>query len=46
VKHRLVPVANAYPWCSAGWFEETASAAHVKTIYGMKSDGARVSDDF
>ena len=25
VKHELVPVANLYPWCSAAWFERTAS---------------------
>jgi putative transposase len=25
VKHRLVPVASQYPWCSAAWFERTAS---------------------
>ena len=30
VKHGLVPVANQYPWCSAAWFERTASAAMVK----------------
>jgi putative transposase len=32
VKHGLVPVANQYPWCSAAWFERTASAAQVKSI--------------
>jgi putative transposase len=37
VKHGLVPVANQYPWCSAAWFERTATPAQVKTIYG--SDG-------
>ena len=26
VKHGLVPVANQYPWCSAAWFERTASS--------------------
>jgi putative transposase len=31
VKHGLVSVANQYPWCSAGWFERTASAATVRT---------------
>src|SRR5437773_54542 len=24
VRHKLVPVANQYPWCSAAWFERTA----------------------
>ena len=32
VKHGLVPVANQYPWCSAAWFERTASPAQVRTI--------------
>lgn len=26
VKHRLVAVAEQYPWCSAAWFQEQASA--------------------
>src|SRR4051812_10697099 len=29
VKHRLVPVANQYRWCSARWFERVASPAQV-----------------
>ena len=46
VKHGLVPVANQYPWCSAAWFERTASAAQVKTIYRFKIDAVKVEDDF
>jgi putative transposase len=46
VKHRLVAVANQYPWCSAAWFERVASAAQVKTIYGFKTDRVKVTDDF
>ncbi len=46
VHHRLVPVANAYPWCSARWFERTATPAQVKTIYGFKTDQMKVVDDF
>jgi len=46
VKHRLVPVASRYPWCSASWFERTSSAAQVKTIYGFKIDRVKVEDDF
>ena len=30
VKHGLVAVANQYPWCSAGWFERTASEDHLR----------------
>ncbi|MCF7765797.1 MAG: hypothetical protein K9N62_19180 [Verrucomicrobia bacterium] len=46
VKHRLVPVANQYPWCSAAWFERTASPAQVNTIYRFKTDKLQVPDDF
>jgi putative transposase len=46
VKHRLVPVANQYPWCSAAWFERTASPSQVRTIYNFKIDKVRVVDNF
>jgi len=46
VKHGLVPVANQYRWCSAAWFERTASPAQVKTIYSFKTDKVNVYDDF
>jgi REP-associated tyrosine transposase len=46
VKHGLVPVANQYPWCSAAWFERTASPASVKTIYSFKTDRLRIDDNF
>jgi putative transposase len=46
VKHKLVPVANQYPWCSAAWFERVASPAQVKSIYDFKIDRVKVDDDF
>ena len=46
VKHGLVHLANQYPWCSAAWFERTASPAIVKTIYSFKIDKLNVNDDF
>jgi putative transposase len=46
VKHGLVPVANQYRWCSAAWFERTASPAMVKAIYRFKVDSIHVDDDF
>lgn len=46
VKHRLVKVANQYPWCSAGWFERTASQSAVKTIYSFKTDKLKIDDDY
>jgi putative transposase len=46
VKHGLVPVANQYPWCSAGWFESNARAGFVKSVYSFKTDAIKVPDDF
>jgi putative transposase len=46
VKHGVVPVAADYPWCSASWFERTATPAQVKTIHALKTDRVRVQDDF
>ena len=46
VKHGLVALANQYPWCSAQWFERTASPAQIRTIYGFRTDKLQVLDDF
>ena len=46
VKHGLVPVACQYPWCSAAWFERTASPAMVKSIYRFKTDKVSLADEF
>jgi len=46
VKHGLVPIVSQYPWCSARWFERTATPAQIKTIYGLKTDQIRLPDDF
>jgi len=46
VKHGLVMVANQYPFCSAAWFERTASPAKVKSIYLFKTDRISVADEF
>jgi putative transposase len=46
VKHGLVRVANQYPWCSAGWLEQTAPPGQVKTIYSFGIQRVRVYDDF
>ena len=45
-KHGCVTSANQYPWCSAAWFEGTASAAQIKTIYGFKTDRLTIQDDY
>ena len=46
VKHGLVPAANLYPWCSAAWFERTATPAQVQTIYAFPTDRMNVYDDY
>ena len=46
VKHGLVPVACQYPWCSAAWFERTASPAMAKSIYRFKTDRLVMADEF
>ena len=46
VKHGLVDNANKYPWCSAAWFERTATPAQMQTIYSFKTDKLSVYDDF
>lgn len=46
VKHGVATVANQYPCCSAAWFERTATAAQVKTIYSFKTDQLHVDDDY
>ena len=46
VRHGLVTAANAYPFCSAAWFEQYATPAQVGTIYSLKIDRVEVYDDF
>jgi putative transposase len=44
VRHGLVAFANQYPWCSAGWFEKSASPAQVRSIYRFKTDRIEPAD--
>ena len=46
VKHGLVQLASHYRWCSAAWFERTASAAWLKTVSAFKTDRLKIPDDF
>ncbi|PAW86777.1 MAG: hypothetical protein B9S26_15260 [Opitutia bacterium Tous-C4FEB] len=46
VKHGLVSVANQYPYCSAAWFERTATPAQIKTIYGFAINRIQLPDDY
>jgi len=46
VKHGLVLQASEYRWCSAAWFEHTATRAQVRTIYGFRTDRVKIDDDY
>ena len=46
VKHGLAKVSNQYAWCSARWFEKTATPAVVNTIYRFKTDKLNITDDY
>lgn len=44
--HGLVHAAIQYPWCSARWFDESASAVLARTISRIKIDRVTIRDDF
>ncbi len=44
VKHGIVHQAEAYPWCSAGWFARTATPAFYRRIRSMPTDRLNVLD--
>jgi putative transposase len=46
VRHGVVTEASLYPWCSAAWFERTATPAQVKTVYAFRTDRLKVVDDY
>ena len=46
VRHGLVAEAHEYPWCSAGWFQRTASPSQVRTVYALRTDTLRVQDEY
>jgi putative transposase len=46
VHHKLVDSAVAYRWCSASWFERTASPAFANTVAQFRTDRVKVDDDF
>ncbi len=46
VHHGLVPVASQYPWCSAAWFEQTATPAQVKVLESFPIGRVKVYDDY
>ena len=46
VHHGIVADARQYRWCSASWFERTASPSFVATVERMKIDRVKVYDPF
>jgi len=46
VHHRLVREPSLYPWCSAGWFQQRATAAFYKTVMRFGTERLTVPDDF
>jgi putative transposase len=44
--HGLVREPSLYPWCSAGWFQQTATAAFFNTVMKMKVDRVHALDEF
>ncbi len=45
-RHGLVAKASDYAWCSAQWFEQTATPSFRKTVCSFKTDRLSVRDDF
>gem|GEM_PF-1888095 len=46
VRHGLVPVANQHPWCSAGWFDRTATPAQINTTHSFHCNNVKEADEF
>ncbi len=45
VHHRMAAVVGDYRWCSAAWFQATASPAFVKTVASFKTDRLSAAED-
>jgi putative transposase len=45
-RHGIVEVATAYPWCSAGWFEQRADSAFHRMVTSFPIDRVNVHDEF
>lgn len=46
VKHKLVTVAEQYPFCSAAWFKSEAEPNFRKKVESFRYDNVNVPDDF
>ena len=46
VKHKLVDLAEEYPWCSTSWFLQNAKTSHRKVVLSFKTDKIEIHDDY
>jgi len=46
VRHGIVRRAANYPWCSAAWFERTATPAFRRTVFSFPCDRLSLPDSF
>ena len=46
VHHGIESDATQYSWCSAGWFERTASPAFCKMVLSFATDKLEIPDSF
>lgn len=46
VRHRLVPMAVLYRWCSAAWFQSNAPKSFVASVARFGIDRLNMWDDF
>jgi putative transposase len=46
VHHGIAGDAAGYPWCSAGWFQESAEPVFYQSVREIKTDRLKVMDDF
>jgi putative transposase len=45
-KHRVVPRADLYPWCSMSWFMQETPSSFRRSVLAFKIDKVNVPDDF
>jgi putative transposase len=46
VHHGLVKLAENYPYCSAGWFQQKANPTFVRKVSSFRADRLKIEDDF
>jgi putative transposase len=46
VHHGLVKIAENYPYCSAGWFQQKGNPSFVRKVNSFRSDRLKIVDEF